>query len=879
MSADWIDEGTAAVQRWMGYGRSVLIRGDRGSGRSSILAGLMRPAVSMGSWRLLLQPAGQRPLAALLAHSSTRDVRRAAGVVSEHDLVSWLRKELEAPHSVLLIDDLEQIDEASLSVVRRTVESTGAVVVATAGTGVDRGQSPGLAALLAELSPAEVHLEPLAADQMHQLLMRRLGGPLDLRLVVAVSSWSAGNPRAAVAVVDSALYAGAIIEGPSGWTLAGALEQVPMDAVVHGLVSDADATAMTALEFVAWRGTVDAAAAEPLLGRETLDQLADEGRLMARTRPDGSTVLWVTPPALAVGLRQRLSRVREHRFSRWLADVPQLAVTDDPLPETLAAVGPSSEPRRLGPGALTAFVVEQSRRRREQAVDAWRVSRDLGRATELLRLLGTGSTVTERQVMAGTQFCEGDDPAQLAEFTARLHEAAYQAGVPVSEFAPGAPQAAREDSPLIRVRPEVIAQIAAGDSTAALTGTDTDPGADAYTRAWSRVLRAGALVEVGRADLAGEVAAEEVGPDAPCAVRVRLHAIRGLSLLYDRMDEEAEDWIRRGLRCAEDAVDADAVQVLNVVLAEVLLLTGREDEAWSALSTALQCGAPREVDNSFYRRGVSLSIVLRLQAGDALMLPALESELDRAAPARLSVVGDLAAVARAALMSARQLGCESYLWQAGVEAEAAGWSYTAALCWLCAPGPYDKTRIARVRSVVSRLRGHRLDGWLQLHEAMAADDEAATMTVLAELPLVPLPVVDRLVGLWRGRELPTPVKRLLQSRDRARVHEMVGTLSNRELEVARMAVSGLSNKQIADALFLSIRTVENHMSRALQKLGCANRGELGAVLGLASREPSPPPTPAPPPTGTPTGEAAQAAARAASVPTPRESREDRSAPV
>ncbi|NKY24429.1 response regulator transcription factor [Cellulomonas denverensis] len=108
---------------------------------------------------------------------------------------------------------------------------------------------------------------------------------------------------------------------------------------------------------------------------------------------------------------------------------------------------------------------------------------------------------------------------------------------------------------------------------------------------------------------------------------------------------------------------------------------------------------------------------------------------------------------------------------------------------------------------------------------------------------------------------------------------MVGTLSNRELEVARMAVSGLSNKQIADALFLSIRTVENHMSRALQKLGCANRGELGAVLGLASREPSPPPTPAPPPAGTPTGEAAQAAARAASVPTPRESREGTSAPV
>lgn len=48
-------------------------------------------------------------------------------------------------------------------------------------------------------------------------------------------------------------------------------------------------------------------------------------------------------------------------------------------------------------------------------------------------------------------------------------------------------------------------------------------------------------------------------------------------------------------------------------------------------------------------------------------------------------------------------------------------------------------------------------------------------------------------------------------------------LSPREQEVARMLVEGATNREIAEALFLSPRTVEHHVARTLKKLGATRR--------------------------------------------------------
>jgi DNA-binding CsgD family transcriptional regulator len=56
-------------------------------------------------------------------------------------------------------------------------------------------------------------------------------------------------------------------------------------------------------------------------------------------------------------------------------------------------------------------------------------------------------------------------------------------------------------------------------------------------------------------------------------------------------------------------------------------------------------------------------------------------------------------------------------------------------------------------------------------------------------------------------------------------------LTPRELEVAQLATRGLSNKEIAHELFLSTRTVESHLGRAMAKLEVRSRAAIAGQLG------------------------------------------------
>jgi DNA-binding CsgD family transcriptional regulator len=69
----------------------------------------------------------------------------------------------------------------------------------------------------------------------------------------------------------------------------------------------------------------------------------------------------------------------------------------------------------------------------------------------------------------------------------------------------------------------------------------------------------------------------------------------------------------------------------------------------------------------------------------------------------------------------------------------------------------------------------------------------------------------------------------------APVVELVGAagpvpLTNREREIALLAADGLASRAIAERLFVSVRTVNNHLGRIYTKLGVTRRAELAEYV-------------------------------------------------
>ena len=85
-------------------------------------------------------------------------------------------------------------------------------------------------------------------------------------------------------------------------------------------------------------------------------------------------------------------------------------------------------------------------------------------------------------------------------------------------------------------------------------------------------------------------------------------------------------------------------------------------------------------------------------------------------------------------------------------------------------------------------------------------------------------------GLW---PLHTRVTRLLEvagETARPLEDETLSLLTPAEQRVARLAASGLTNRQIADKLLVTVKGVEWHLSRVYRKLGIASRAGLTGLI-------------------------------------------------
>ena len=102
---------------------------------------------------------------------------------------------------------------------------------------------------------------------------------------------------------------------------------------------------------------------------------------------------------------------------------------------------------------------------------------------------------------------------------------------------------------------------------------------------------------------------------------------------------------------------------------------------------------------------------------------------------------------------------------------------------------------------------------------------------LKSRPLEELLTAIRVVAAGDGLLAPSVTRRLIsrfaaQGQLPARGMRALAELTEREREVLALVARGLSNAELADALYLSLPTVKTHVSRILAKVGARDRTQL-----------------------------------------------------
>lgn len=151
----------------------------------------------------------------------------------------------------------------------------------------------------------------------------------------------------------------------------------------------------------------------------------------------------------------------------------------------------------------------------------------------------------------------------------------------------------------------------------------------------------------------------------------------------------------------------------------------------------------------------------------------------------------------------------------GVAAESS--SYAAGLAragraWLrVLQGDADVSEVERAAVELGAI-GLSWDGARLASEAALRVDDTATATTLLQVArsLRPGPV--------SGERAPTTE------------HVVGGTLTDREADVARLLVTGLTYRDIGGRLFISAKTVEHHVARIRRRIGAQSRAEMFSML-------------------------------------------------
>jgi DNA-binding NarL/FixJ family response regulator len=144
------------------------------------------------------------------------------------------------------------------------------------------------------------------------------------------------------------------------------------------------------------------------------------------------------------------------------------------------------------------------------------------------------------------------------------------------------------------------------------------------------------------------------------------------------------------------------------------------------------------------------------------------------------------------------------------------------------------TALARLPTGVGSLRVVALGMGESIAEIMAFVEAGASGYVTREGSIAELVSTIENVANGEFRCSPRIVAALIErvatlAAERGRAHVEM-RLSRREIEIVDLLGHGLSNKEIASRLFITIATVKNHVHSILSKLGVRGRAEAAAWI-------------------------------------------------
>lgn len=299
--------------------QGVALTGARGVGKSTLAGRLAETVEADGrTVRFVLgtETGRDAPLGAF-SRAVTVDVAQepTAMLAAAHEILTR-QKDL-----VVVVDDAHLLDSLSASLVYRLAASGCARLIVTMCSG--EAVRDAVSALLDERLLLSLHMQPFSREQTGQLASRTLGGPADARLVDELYERSGGNALLLRGLLSAGRENGVLVQTEGRWQLRGPLRADR--ELYHLLDSQLRSLApkeLEAIEILATGESLDCEILRALCDPEALNRLQRRG-LIQLTGEGVDTVARLNHPVLGDAALRLAGVARSRQLNGQLAQALQ----------------------------------------------------------------------------------------------------------------------------------------------------------------------------------------------------------------------------------------------------------------------------------------------------------------------------------------------------------------------------------------------------------------------------------------------------------------------------------------------------------------------------------------------------------------------------